>query len=233
MEDVGTLRPRGAAAALSLRALTGAFSTTQILVLLVPVLLFAMALLPRVIALHAYLTTDEGNWMGRTALFTQALQRGDPWGTYQSGHPGVTTMWTALIGMGPERALGLVEYVRPDGLEKAPNYLETLRLARRGFPVITALAVVVMALLTWRLFGLGPGTLAGVLLGLEPFLLAHSVVAHLDGTLTAYMSVAALSGIVYWWSGGSAGYLILCGVSTGLAFLTKAPAAFLAAFIPL
>lgn len=233
MADVGTLRARSEAAALSPRALIGAFSATQAVVVLVPILIFAMALLPRVIALHAYLTTDEGNWMGRTALFTQALQNGDPWGTYQSGHPGVTTMWTTLIGMGPERALGLVEYVRPDGLEKAPNYLETLRLARRGFPVITSLAVVVLALLTWRLFGPGPGILAGVLLGLEPFFLAHSVVAHLDGTLTAYMSVAALSGLVYWWSGRGVGYLILCGVSTGLAFLTKAPAAFLAVFIPL
>src|SRR5215212_5857577 len=85
--------------------------------------IFVLALVPRVMILSAYLTTDEGNWMGRTALFTQGLLRNDPVATYQSGHPGVTTMWTALAGMGVDRALGLVQYVRPDGLERAPDYL--------------------------------------------------------------------------------------------------------------
>jgi len=79
--------------------------------------LFLVTLYPRMVNLGGYLTTDEGNWMGRTALFTRALVTGDAAGTYQSGHPGVMTMWLSLIGMGPDRALGLVEYVRPDGLD--------------------------------------------------------------------------------------------------------------------
>jgi hypothetical protein len=51
-----------------------------------------MAYIPRTMILASYLTTDEGNWMGRSALFAQALLKGDPYGTYQSGHPGVTTL---------------------------------------------------------------------------------------------------------------------------------------------
>jgi hypothetical protein len=43
--------------------------------------LFLVALYPRAINLSGYLTTDEGNWMGRTALFTRALLSGDPAGT--------------------------------------------------------------------------------------------------------------------------------------------------------
>ena len=61
-------------------------------------ILFLVALYPRAINLSGYLTTDEGNWMGRTALFTRALLNGDPAGTYQSGHPGVMTMWSSLLG---------------------------------------------------------------------------------------------------------------------------------------
>lgn len=226
--DARELVPRGRAFPVA-----GGAVASKAGVLAVAVALFLVAFVPRVVALSAYLTTDEGNWMGRAALFGQGLVRNDPMATYQSGHPGVTTMWTALAGMGLDRALGLAEYVRPDGLEKAPYYLETLRLARRGFPIITSLAVVAIGLLVWRLVGPFAGIIAAVLVGLQPFFLGHSVVAHLDGTLTSYMTVASLCAIVYWWGGGGRGYLVACGVVTALAFLTKAPASFLALFMPL
>jgi hypothetical protein len=195
--------------------------------------LFLVALYPRAINLSGYLTTDEGNWMGRTALFTRALLSGDPAGTYQSGHPGVMTMWSSLLGMGPDRALALVEHVRPDGLERAPNYLETLHLARRAFAVLTSLAVAGIALLTWRLFGAGVGLLAGVLLAIQPFFLAHSVVAHVDSNVTTWMTVCILAALIYFWAGGATGFLILSGVAAGLAFLSKAPSAFLPLFVPI
>jgi hypothetical protein len=198
----------------------------------VSVCLFVVALLPRMAVISAYLTTDEGNWMGRSALFARALADGDQRGTYQSGHPGVSTIWTALAGIGAQRAIELAVYVHPDGLEKAPGYLETLRQARRPFGVLTSLAVVAICLLTWRLFGAGPGLIVGVLLAVEPFFLAHSGVVHLDGMLSSYMAVALLSGLVYWGRGGGLGYLGVCGISTGLAFLTKTPSAMLAVFIP-
>lgn len=199
---------------------------------LVALCLFATAWLPRLAVLDAYLTTDEGNWMGRTALFTRALVKGDPQGTYQSGHPGVTTMWTALAGLGVERALSLADYVRPDGLEKAPGYLDLLREARRPFAILTSLAVVAVALLTWRLFGAGPALVVGTLLAVEPFFLAHSGLVHLDGVLASFMSIAVLSGLIYWGRGGGIGYLALCGLATGLAFLTKTPSSLLALFVP-
>lgn len=34
--------------------------------------------------------------------FVEALHQGDYRRTFQSGHPGVTTMWVARIGAGPE-----------------------------------------------------------------------------------------------------------------------------------
>ena len=59
------------------------------LMLVSALVLFLVALYPRAINLTGYLTTDEGNWMGRTALFTRGLVTGDAASTYQSGHPGV------------------------------------------------------------------------------------------------------------------------------------------------
>lgn len=205
---------------------------TFALAVVVSVGLFFAAWLPRIAVLDAYVTTDEGNWMGRTALFARALLQRDPLSTYQSGHPGVTTMWLALLGLGMDRALFLADYVRPDGLEKAPGYLDLLHEARRPFTVLTSLAVVVITLLTWRLFGPGPGLILGVLLALQPFFLAHSYVVHVDGALTSTMTVAVLSALIYWGRGGGRGYLVLCGLATGLAFLTKTPSALLALFIP-
>src|SRR5215212_1654929 len=232
-ERIGALaRParsdEGEAASTEVRAA----AHTRTLMLVSAVVLFLLALYPRIINLSGYLTTDEGNWMGRTALFARALQIGDPAGTYQSGHPGVMTMWLSLIGMGPDRALGLVEYVRPDGLEKAPSYLETLHLARRAFAIVTSLGVAAIALLSWRLFGAGVGLIAGVLLALEPFFLAHSVVAHVDSNITTWMTVCILSALIYFWAGGAFGFLVLSGLAAGLAFLSKAPSAFLPLFIP-
>jgi hypothetical protein len=210
-----------------------ATTRTRLLVVASALLLFLVALYPRAINLSGYLTTDEGNWMGRTALFTRAVLIGDPAGTYQSGHPGVMTMWLSMLGMGPDRALALVEHVRPDGLEKAPNYLETVHQARRAFAVLTSLAVVGIALLAWRLFGLGVGLLTGVMLGLEPFFLAHSIVAHVDSNITIWMTVCILAALIYFWAGGGTGFLVLSGIAAGLAFLSKAPSAILPIFVPI
>ncbi|MFN8521708.1 MAG: glycosyltransferase family 39 protein [Chloroflexota bacterium] len=201
-------------------------------VLLACVLLFILAWIPRIINVGGYLTTDEGNWMGRTALFATALTDGDPRGTYQSGHPGVMTMWLSLIGMGPDRALALAPYVTPDGLEKAPAYLETLRLARRPFTVMTSVGVVIITLLTWRMLGRGPAFATGLLLALDPFFLAHSVVAHVDSNITVWLTVSVLSAVIYFWRGGGRWFLVASGAAAGLAFLSKAPSAILPLFVP-
>lgn len=231
LERIGPLAgpARGATSTVTVQST----ARTRALIAAAVAVLFLVALYPRMINLTGYLTTDEGNWMGRTALFTRGLTQNIPTDTYQSGHPGVMTMWLSLLGMGPTRALALVEHVRPDGLEKAPNYLETLYMARSAFAVFTSFGVVAIALLSWRLFGAGVGLLTGVLLALEPFFLAHSVVAHVDSNITTWMTVCIFSAMIYFWAGGSIGFLILSGVAAGLSFLSKAPSAFLPLFVPL
>jgi len=61
--------------------------------------LFVLALVPRALALDAFLTPDERRWLGRSVKFLAALLYQDWAFTLRKGHPGVTTMWTAVAGL--------------------------------------------------------------------------------------------------------------------------------------
>lgn len=195
--------------------------------------LFALAAAARLWALDAYVTIDESRWVQRASDFAALIGQGNHEDTFIIGHPGVTTMWTALVGLGPERAHrfsfleGRADATRRDG------YFEALVAARRPFALIGALGVAAAALLGWRLLGAGPAVVGGALLAFEPFLVAHARVVHLDSGLTAYTAVAVLSGLVFWLGRGGWPFLVLSGLATGLAFLTKAPSVFVVGFVPL
>src|SRR5712691_1544757 len=62
--------------------------------------IFCLALIPRIADAPEPMTGDEPLWMGRAIRFAKAVDHGHPSGTYQSGHPGVTTMWVAIVGAG-------------------------------------------------------------------------------------------------------------------------------------
>src|SRR6266568_2133933 len=62
--------------------------------------IFLLALGPRLVGLDTFVTTDEIFWAGRTGNFSRALLGGRLNSTFQTGHPGVTTLWTGLVGMG-------------------------------------------------------------------------------------------------------------------------------------
>ncbi len=198
-------------------------------------LLFALALVPRVLDTDRFITTDELFWIGRSANFAEALATGRLALTFQSGHPGVTTMWTAMLGMGPEHARALAggrrEISRRE-VSQNPAFLPALSSARRAFGVITAATIALAGWLAWRLFGPGAAVLGGCLLALDPFLLAHSRLAHVDASLALWMTVAVLAALVRFGGGGLA-TLALAGLATGLALLSKAPALFLLPFVPL
>jgi 4-amino-4-deoxy-L-arabinose transferase-like glycosyltransferase len=179
-----------------------------------------------------FITPDEDNWMRRAGNFAQALESGRLHRTYRSGHPGVTTMWIVGLALGPE-VESLASTTGSDPIvTRVPGFMDKLVRARLAFVVVNAGLVVAMAVLIWRLLGPGPVALVAPLLALDPFLLAHAQVVHLDALSAALMTVAVLAGAVFWWSNGGRGYLVLCGVATGLAVLTKAPSLFLGLFVP-
>src|SRR5581483_5334772 len=89
-----------------------------------------------------------------------------------------------------------------------------------------------IGLLAWRLFGLWPAVLGGALLALDPFFLAHSRLVHIDASLTLWTTLALLAALRRW-SGGGWWSLVLAGLATGLALLSKAPALILLPMVPL
>jgi hypothetical protein len=180
-----------------------------------------------------FVTPDEDNWMRRTGNFAQGLGQADFRRTYQSGHPGVTTMWLAWLGTGPEVARLAGITVQDHPVTREPGFMDLLIRARRGLIVANALLLVAIVALAWRLMGLGPALLGGIILALDPFPVAHTQVVHVDGLSAGFMTVAMLSAGIYWWAGGRPSYLVLCGLASGLAVLTKAPSLVLGLLVPM
>jgi hypothetical protein len=196
------------------------------------VLLYVLTVGVRLVGIGLFITPDEDNWMRRTGNFANGLATGELWRTYQAGHPGVTTMWVARLGMGPEaaRLSGITTIDGP--VTREPGFMDLLVRARIAMVAANAALLVICVALGWRLLGAWPALLGGVLLALEPFLIAHSQVVHVDALSAGFINVAMLAAGVYWWMRGGWGYLVLCGVASGLAVLTKAPSVSLALLIP-
>ena len=203
--------------------------------LLLALLLAIVALPPRLLETDRFVTTDELFWIGRSAAFGRAIETGQLGQTFQSGHPGVTTMWTAWLGMGSQYARELAPSRRDVSrreVSQSPAFLTALASARQAFGIVTALGIGLLGLLAWRLFGPWPAVLGGLLLALDPFFLAHARLVHIDASLALWMSLAVVAAL-YRWQGGGWWSLGLCGVSTGLALLSKSPAVMLLGLTPM
>jgi hypothetical protein len=195
-------------------------------------ILFALAVGARLIGIALFVTPDEDNWMRRAGNFAVALSSGDLTRTYQSGHPGVTTMWVASLGIGPEAARLAGVTTQDNPVTRTPGFMELLVRARLAMILVNVVLLLAIVGLAARLLGLAPALIGGVILALDPFLVAHGQVVHVDSLATGCMTVAMLSAGVYWWAGGRAPYLIVCGLASGLAVLTKAPSLVLGLLVP-
>ncbi len=188
-------------------------------------LLLCAALLPRIFTLDRPLTVDEAYfWQDRSAKFLSAVASGRFADTMITGHPGVTTMWLGSIGLLVERALvGL-------GLLAAPSYQNHLTLMRLPLASATALAIASGYLLLRCLVGERAALIAAFLWCSDPFLVAHSRLIHVDAVLTMLMLLAILALLAACFDsagprvGPRAPLLVLAGVASGLALVTKAPA---------
>lgn len=194
--------------------------------------LFVLAFGVRLIGVTLFITPDEDNWMRRAGNFTQGLQTGNLTRTFQSGHPGVTTMWIASLGIGPEaeRLAGITTPGNP--VTRTPGFMDMLVRARLAMIFVNVTLLLVIVGLAARLLGAGPAAIGGIILALDPFLVAHGQVVHVDSLSAGFMTIAMLAAGVYWWTGGRTAYLVLCGVASGLAVLTKAPSLVLGVLVP-
>jgi 4-amino-4-deoxy-L-arabinose transferase-like glycosyltransferase len=203
-------------------------------------LLTGGALWLRVTQLADFLTTDEGyHWIERVERFTMALERGNWFGTSQTGHPGVTNMWLGALGLQLER----LAYAA--GWPTSTSRVEYLAWLRLPHAVLEALSLPLVFALLLRLFRPGLAVLATFLWAVSPYLIAHSRLLHLDGLLTLFVSLSVLALLVAVQETNrqppasrpsrfvAPVPLVASAICAGLALLTKGPALILLPWIGL
>ena len=204
--------------------------------LVIGVALFVLALLPRGLGLSTFLTVDEPAWIMRSAHFAQALLEGDPAGTLQTNHPGITTAWTGSLGLAAYYFVlhpGAGGGTFPEFLAVAGDpYLTADLLPAVRFPtaLLAAGCVALAYFLLRRTFGRTASALAAALIALDPFFITYARVLHHDALASMFTMVAVLALVTYLVTESKTLYAGIAGVATGLAWLSKASTLFLGPF---
>lgn len=185
----------------------------------VALVIFLLALAPRLLDLGVFVGPDEFSWVNRSAAFARALAGGNLAGTYQTGHPGVTLLWVETLGAWLRAGFHL-----PDAPTGAGNSMAALAAGRQTVAVVNALLVGASAWLACRLFGSGVAWMMGILLAFDPFLLTESRALRTEGLLTGFSTVALLS-LLRYRQEPRLRFGALAGLLTGLALLSKVSAA--------
>jgi hypothetical protein len=188
-----------------------------------------LAAIPRLTSLRAFLAHDETQIWEWASQFFFALLNGDwPATIVGPGNPSVTLFWNHALVMGAKYAWAWLTGIHTTALATWPDFqpeatLEPLVQRRLPIVIFNTLAVVIAYRLIHRLFGRRVALIAAVLLALDPFYLADSRTSRGEGLLASLMILAILLFLSYWVFGQSK-YLVLSGVLTGLALLTKTSA---------
>lgn len=166
-----------------------------------------MLAFPRLLALDAVRSPDEDRWMANTAGFTRKLAHGQLGSLVQQPHPGITTQWLGALT------------IRADDWRM------------RKLPIVVGNILLILAAgyLFARLWGKTAGLLTTAILGLDPFLYAHTRVYAMD-SLLALFSVLSLGLLLLWRKEGATRYLIAAGMTAAAAGLSKLPGFILVPF---
>jgi 4-amino-4-deoxy-L-arabinose transferase-like glycosyltransferase len=193
-------------------------------------LLLAAIALPRMLALGRFVTADEPTWGKRAASFYLAMTEGDYSATYQTGHPGVTTMWAGAaayalrfpkyqnVGQPSIGDTKLFDLFQRHG----PNPLELLATARLFIAATVTLTLFASFLFARQIIGLWPAVLGFFLIAFEPMDVAHSRLLHTNGLVSAFTLFSLLS-FIYYLRKRKLYALLLSGAAAGLGFATVTP----------
>ncbi len=209
--------------------------------LILPLGIFVIALMPRILTLDAFITADEDDQIMFSHLFLKSVLEGDVAGALVLGYPGVPTLVLGGIGVGLRYAahysgllplawaqadlMTTLTQVTPEfGRFKYP--LDFLLWVRLPLALSAAASVVIIYYLTRRLLGKRIGVLFALVIAFDPFILAHTRVIHVDAPLAYFMFISFLAFVLYL-SEGNKRWLILSGLFGGLAGLSKTPAVLL------
>lgn len=133
----------------------------------------AAVFLPRVLDLGHILTIDEPLWLSRGQSFINALSVGNFEKTVIGGQPGVTTTW--LVGLS--------------------SPWQSLFAGQLSIALATGVLILISTYFFRILLGNTWGTITGLFIALDPFLLAHSRVAHTDALLALFY-ISSIAGLL-------------------------------------
>ncbi|MBI1879692.1 MAG: hypothetical protein HYR94_15970 [Chloroflexi bacterium] len=229
-------------------------STFNVSPRIIAILLFGVALAPRLLGLGRFLTSDENTnifFAGSDVIV--AFLRGDFRSTYWHFYPGVTMSWLDALGMAGQYLLAWLSGANlpPFSQYVYGDILSLLVANRLPYAILTAAAVPAIYWLGRQLLPDRVALLGALFLAFDPFYLAHSRVAHGDAPLAVFMSLSALTFLIFAvrFSYSTiqrinanqsflssfilhpSSFLAASAILGALAALTKAPGPFMAIFI--
>ncbi len=193
---------------------------------IVSVMLFLLTLIPPALPHNIYTVDETRVWLGRTTRFSEALATGNLPETIQTHHPGVLTMWLGSAGM-------LIDKIaNPDG-----TLHNALRMYYIRLPSVlyNALGLVAAYWLLRLLLGDTVAFFGSVLWALDPFMVAHRGILHIDALSTTSAALALLLMMVALSRDHERRslWLVTAGIMTGLAALAKFTLFFMLGMVPL
>lgn len=196
---------------------------------LLPLLIFILALIPRIVQLGTFWGTDERYHWELSNEFFSALLRRDWANTVPQGLPGVTLAWIDSIAIALKYSwswLILGGSVSPEQIMAANRPFALL--AGRQVPVVLANTLIVVGLygLSWPILGRKAAWMGVTFIILDPFFLAESRVLRFEALVAGLMSLSLLAGLLYLKEQRPYA-LVLSAVLAALAILTKSSAVFL------
>lgn len=208
---------------------------------ILPLGIFLIALLPRLLMLDAFLTADEDDQIMFAHLFLKSALQGDWAGALVLGYPGVPTLILGALGVGLRYICHYndwlpLPWVQADlmpTLDQLTTHfgvfaypMDFLVWVRVPMAVVGALCVLGIFGLTRRLLDDRLALLASLIIAFDPFILAHTRVIHVDAPLAYFMFLSFLAFLLYLTQGGWK-WLLISGLFGGLAVLSKTPAVLL------
>lgn len=166
--------------------------------------LLALIFWPRLMDLGTIVTNDETIWRGRAHRYITGLATLDLSMLFSGGQPGVTTMLFAGVA----------------------DQFHDFAASQAAVAIPVAILLGINIILLARLAGWSLAFLAGILLTLDPFFIAHSRIVHTDALLASFMLFSLLL-LALAWREKSRRYLYLSAVAVALSILTKFFAAWL------
>ena len=209
--------------------------------LAVPLGIFLIVLLPRILSLGVFLTADEDDQIMFAHLFLKSALQGDWAGALVLGYPGVPTLilgamgvaarylfhyqgWLPLPWVTADLMTTLGQVTTRFGVFEYP--LDFLLWVRLPMAIVASLSIWGIYFLTKRLLNERLAILGTLIIAFDPFILAHSRVIHVDAPLAYFMFLSFLAFLLFL-DKGQWKWLLLSGLFGGLAGLSKTPAALL------